>query len=525
MDALACSGGAGPGLRARLLERIGRYRWEAGDLVAAVDATDQAMALLAADPPSTLQARVLAAHATLRMLLGEIGDALALAEQAIEVAKRAGAVAEQAHGLATLGIIQAQRGELDAGIAALRTSFGLARQAASAEDVVRAAANHMYLLCTAARFTEALEVAREGRDTARSLDTPTALTSVLDNNSAAILTATGRWAEADQLLAELVGQSAGNATRYLRLRQLELAVGRGDGQRVADLATALGKSLDDPRLTGPLHACLAEQALNIGDLAAAAAEVLDGLAALAGAALPGEEIRLLAIGTRAAAEIASLPGPARPGMLPDDWDQAEATFTRRASAIAGQHGTGEPEVAAFGVLVAAEQARVQGTDTRAMWHAAADAWRAAGQPYREAYARLREADAAVRAGRREQATRALAACEALAGPLPAAPLLALARDLARRARLTPRQAGQAAPVVATAPFGLTSREAEVLALLVQGDSNRQIARALFISERTVAVHVSRILDKLGVRNRTEAATVGARLGLARETDDGAASPP
>ena len=53
----------------------------------------------------------------------------------------------------------------------------------------------------------------------------------------------------------------------------------------------------------------------------------------------------------------------------------------------------------------------------------------------------------------------------------------------------------------------------MLALLARGDSNRQIARALFISDRTVAVHVSRIFDKLGVRNRTEAATVGTRLGL------------
>jgi DNA-binding NarL/FixJ family response regulator len=67
--------------------------------------------------------------------------------------------------------------------------------------------------------------------------------------------------------------------------------------------------------------------------------------------------------------------------------------------------------------------------------------------------------------------------------------------------------------VGGARFDLTGRETEVLARLVSGDSNRQIARALFISERTVAVHVSRILDKLGVRNRTEAATAGARLGL------------
>jgi DNA-binding CsgD family transcriptional regulator len=173
-----------------------------------------------------------------------------------------------------------------------------------------------------------------------------------------------------------------------------------------------------------------------------------------------------------------------------------------------------------------------------MWRAVAGAWQAAGQPYREAYARLREAEAAARAGRREQAGRALAACEALARPLPAAPLLAMARELAGRARLATaagRSPDAAAdrgpgaevtaaagppegdrgplPGVAAARFDLTDREREVLALLARGDSNRQIARALFISDRTVAVHVSRIFDKLGVRNRTEAATVGARLGL------------
>jgi DNA-binding NarL/FixJ family response regulator len=102
----------------------------------------------------------------------------------------------------------------------------------------------------------------------------------------------------------------------------------------------------------------------------------------------------------------------------------------------------------------------------------------------------------------------------LARGLPSAPLLSLAEDLARRARLDP---GPAARPRSAAPerFDLTGRETEVLALLVHGDSNRQIARALFISERTVAVHVSRILDKLGARNRTEAAMVGARLDLAQ----------
>ncbi|MGD0605767.1 MAG: AAA family ATPase [Streptosporangiaceae bacterium] len=510
--ALAQSGAAAAADRARLLERLGRYRWEAGDLPAATDATGQAIVLLADDPPSALQARVLAAHATARMLAGDLDAALPLAERAVTAARRADALAEQAHGLATLGIVQAQRGALDTGLAALDTSFCLARQAGSVEGVVRAAANHMYLLCTAGRFTEALAVAHDGRQAAVALDTPTALSSVLDNNTVAVLIATGRWAQADRLLSELAGQSSGNATRYLQLQQLELAVGRGDDERASDLAAALRKSAEDPRIAGPMHACAAEQALNAGDLAAAAQEVLDGLAALADAALPAEEIRLLSAAARIAADIALLPPPVRPPELAEHWEQSAASVGDRALAITRTPSGEHSEVAAFGVLVAAEQAREHGTDRRATWRAVADAWQQAGQPYREAYARLREAEAAVRAGRRDQAARALGACAELAGPLQAAPLLALADDLARRARLTVRPAAQRS-AAAGARFDLTDRERDVLDLLASGDSNRQIARALFISDRTVAVHVSRILDKLGVRNRTQAAAIGARLNV------------
>ena len=61
--------------------------------------------------------------------------------------------------------------------------------------------------------------------------------------------------------------------------------------------------------------------------------------------------------------------------------------------------------------------------------------------------------------------------------------------------------------------GLTARERDVLALLVQGHTNRRIAEELFITESTAGVHVSNILGKLGVSTRTEAATVAARLGL------------
>jgi DNA-binding NarL/FixJ family response regulator len=167
-------------------------------------------------------------------------------------------------------------------------------------------------------------------------------------------------------------------------------------------------------------------------------------------------------------------------------------------------------------MAAAESAREHGIDDRAMWRAVADAWQTVDQPYREAYARLRESGAAIRAGRREQAVRALAACESLAGQLGSAPLLAMANEFARQARLTDltgQARSSARSAEPSARFDLTRRESDVLALLVRGDSNRQIARALFISERTVAVHVSHIFDKLGVRNRTEAAAVGAHLGL------------
>jgi hypothetical protein len=287
----------------------------------------------------------------------------------------------------------------------------------------------------AGRFNEALKVARAGQRAARSMDAPPALTSVLDNNTAGALHLTGRWRQADQLLAEVIGESEGTITSYLELVQLELAVGRGDIQQAARLAAVLAKAPADPGLIGPLHACLAEQALYAGDLATAAGEVLDGLAALAGTGWSEEEIRLLAVGARVAADLAALPAGARPKDLPESWAAAAAAFGDRAQAIKDWDSAGRPGVAAFVAQADAEHARHRGTDDEATWTAVADAWRAAGQPYREAYARLREAEAASGAGRREQADRALGACEALARELPSAPMLDLASQLTRRTRL------------------------------------------------------------------------------------------
>src|SRR5215469_3932882 len=222
--------------RARLLERLGRYRWEAEDTRAAVEATMEALALLEDAPPSPLRARLLAALASWRLVLGEAQLAGPPAEEAVAMAQQVGAEDEYARGLAILGIVQAQRGDLEAGLAALRTSFSLAYRARSIEGVVRAATNHVHLLYTAGRCAEALEVARAARAAAQGLAAPPPQTIELDNNTVMVMTSTGRWDEAARLLAELVGETRGSGTSYLQLVQLELAVGRGERERVRELA-------------------------------------------------------------------------------------------------------------------------------------------------------------------------------------------------------------------------------------------------------------------------------------------------
>jgi DNA-binding CsgD family transcriptional regulator len=81
----------------------------------------------------------------------------------------------------------------------------------------------------------------------------------------------------------------------------------------------------------------------------------------------------------------------------------------------------------------------------------------------------------------------------------------------------------AVPVPTVSPFvpnerkrddlGITSRELEVLELIAQGMSNREIAGKLFVSENTVKTHCSRAFDKLGARRRTQAVQLGKEFGL------------
>ncbi len=144
----------------------------------------------------------------------------------------------------------------------------------------------------------------------------------------------------------------------------------------------------------------------------------------------------------------------------------------------------------------------------------------------EPYARWREAEAllASRAPRPRVAAVLRQAHQSAAG-LGAAPLQREIERLARRARidLTPVPARiRAGPPAEPSPaerLGPTRREREVLGLLVAGRTNRQIANTLFISVKTVGIHVSNILAKLGVASRGEAAALAHRGGLVDDPPD------
>jgi DNA-binding CsgD family transcriptional regulator len=172
-------------------------------------------------------------------------------------------------------------------------------------------------------------------------------------------------------------------------------------------------------------------------------------------------------------------------------------------------------------LCEAEAARLHRDPDPAAWVASVRAWDAIRRPYLAAYSRWREAEARLAArGGRDEATAALRGALDVANRLGAEPLAREITALAARARLSLDVEQTEEPSAVVSPvdddverFGLTAREREVLGLVALGRTNRQIAGELFISENTAGVHVSRILGKLEVASRGEAAAIAYRLGM------------
>jgi DNA-binding NarL/FixJ family response regulator len=257
----------------------------------------------------------------------------------------------------------------------------------------------------------------------------------------------------------------------------------------------------------------AEDAYWAGDLGGA----LTAVKATIGAATAwgGEEygaqvIRPAAVGIAALADQARL---ARAAGQPADSFVAEAGDLAQ---IARQGLDRERRAAAsIGVDGRGWLARAEAELRRALDDNAPDNWRTVvdtfgpGFVYETARSRWRLAEALAEAGDRDEAQRQWQLAMAAADELGATRLRAALADLGRRARL-----GPASRAVAGSPLSvLTGRELEVLQALSVGRSNREIAAELFISGKTVSVHVSNILAKLGAASRTQAAAIAHDNGI------------
>jgi DNA-binding CsgD family transcriptional regulator/tetratricopeptide (TPR) repeat protein len=521
-------GTGGTDLEIALLHaRTGRYLVAAGRGAEAAEAFGRATAALPADGAERERAQVLGGHAAALWTAGDYAAAHGTAGRALALARRIGFPGEEARALATLGFGLAYLQDREAGEAALRESIDVAERAGEPDGVVRAHRSLAELLSGPLNELDAgIAIARAGAARARDLGLARSAGAGLLAVAAGGLFRVGRWDEADAAIAEAWDLApAGVEALELRLARARMDIGRGRFSTAEDdleAVDALSAATVGPRYRLPLLTLRAGLAMfqQRPDLA------LDHVAVGLDVVDRGSDDvwlvgPLLWHGARARAELGRI-GLRRP----DDGLDARlhrhtAQLTRAAAASVPAVREG---VLGFVRMCAAEDARAAGQPDAAAWEGVAAACRARGQPYPEAYAHLRRAEALLAARTNSAvAAQALRRAAGILRGLGAVPLLAEVADLAERARIRLEEPAldddeddDARAAVASAPADdelvvLTARELEVLTELAVGQTNREIAQRLFISEKTVGVHVSRIYAKLGVHSRVQASAVLLRV--------------
>jgi DNA-binding CsgD family transcriptional regulator len=297
---------------------------------------------------------------------------------------------------------------------------------------------------------------------------------------ATILQLGGEWpsaADAATLVRDTERQDPVRADAWYRLAELHRVTGRRDlAEPAYREAAALGREVQ------PGLALLHRDA---GELTVARS----GLArALASGAAPAVRADMLATAVSLALEDADPPA-ARVACA--ELQGIAATFSTQFLRALAAHASGEVALAGTGEGALAA--------LRAAW----SDWQQVGAPYHAALTRIALGRACRAAGDEEGAQLEFDAARRVLEELGALPDLV---RLERIAAATGDDTGNDA--------GLSPRESEVITLIAQGWSNRRIAEHLFLSERTVARHVSNILAKVGVDNRTGATAYAFRHGLA-----------
>lgn len=501
-----------------LQHRLAWYLNESGDWQAGVAAFERAAQLIPIDPPTPERARILADLAHSLMVRSRFGDSLALGEAALAISRTVGARLAEARALNVIGLDLACRSDFERGIPVLRDGHELAVELGDPLAIFLTAVGLGWALDESARHVEALELARVTRERIRHLGAEARFGGQLASKAARALIELGRWDEADALIAEtLAAGPTRYAVRWLLSNRLHLHAARGRfDEAAADLAMydALGERVigPDPDL---MNVRRAELALAAGEPQVARTLVTETIARMAEPELDSDARTLLMIGLRAEALEAEMARAAgddeRLSVAVERAEALEAEVAAHVARVAEVAAAPAAILGADRALAAALLSRVRGAHDAEAWEAAVALRRPLGRPFELAWVLAEAALTHLEQRRREEGAAELAEAHAVAVALAAHPLRTRIEGLARRARIGLDGVGTADD--AADRLGLTRREREVLALILDGRSNRQIGEALFMAESTAGVHVSNILGKLGVRRRSEAAAVAHRMGL------------
>ncbi|MEH0473013.1 AAA family ATPase [Streptomyces sp. B21-097] len=474
-----------------------------------------AQELLRGLPPSAVHAEVLTHIANWSTIHAPGPEAYDAAERAVQYARMVGSRETELDARQILGVLMVHAGHIEAGLAELHE----VRERALAEDAPSVALNAYVNLPSeleaVGRSQEAVPMLEKGLDFARRHGPPDTEAWVWGNLAESLLSL-GRWDEADRACAAAgrVGQGVAVRGVHATLRA-ELALARGDLTE-AERQLDAGRNFFGSQEHAPQHHLpLTRLAVQ---LAAAQGRPLDARAHV-------EPVldRGFPLGTQRDAwplllAAASVEADAR--ALPAA-DAGRAGLLARIRAAAKKLVTIAPVWQAHELWVRAELLRAEGRTAPDDWCEVVTAFERLERPYDLARTRYRLAEALLATGgesERDRAAELLRLAHAVAAHLGARPLADAVALLGRRARLllapvAGRTDAPAAPADPLAALGLTSRERDVLRLVSEGRTNRQIAEELFISPKTASVHVSNILSKLDVSGRGEAAAVAHRLGL------------
>jgi DNA-binding CsgD family transcriptional regulator/tetratricopeptide (TPR) repeat protein len=510
--AVTADAAADPAQAAVAQERLGLYLLAAGRIEEAVGARARAVDLVPAQPPTRLRARVTAAMAQALINAERQEEARRWCDEALTVARAIGSAEEEADVLVTQGMIEEHD---DPASARPLYEAGRARAAAAGNPGIesRALQDLAWLEFDLGNLAAARAVFDEGVElTQRTGLGWSDIGITMRRGQCLVRYEAGDWDECERLAAAVPGLAPALAVVELGAAALLVEVGRGRpaAKRLRDLAALAGLA---HVIDMEVAALEADQATWQGDLERAWSAVQRGLAILDTgqfrASPTVENAWICAIGLVVQAELAERARAAGDaGSLRDATAVGRMLLERARTAVEQKGLWHSVDLRCWHAKAEAEWSRLQGRSDPKAWLAAVEAL-SYGHVYEVARCRWRLAEAHLGAGDREQATVAAQAAHKTAQQLGAEPLEAALELLARRGRLDLGAGVSAERGLA----GLTPREVEVLRLLVEGRSNRQIAEQLFISGKTASVHVTNILAKLGVHSRLEAAAAARRLGL------------